>query len=233
MGPGRIYRASCHDPAPRLSHPGIGVRCSAGVPATKQCVDLGFQVVGVDVSPSLIETARREIPVAEFHISDMLSFSSSPPLSFDCVMIFYALWHLPPTEQEQVLRKCLEVHLKSGGWLLFNLMTVNGEYNLDSFMGAPMTSCGLGVEGNEKMMRKLVDKWIDGDGEQLGGTPVGSESSGRWWGITSRRCNGSCCWYLWPHPRVSTVARESSTTEEEALASKRSVNAWINGTLRG
>ena len=74
--------------------------CGAGVPATKQCVELGFQVVGVDVSPSLIEIARREIPGAEFHVSDMLSFASSSasPRSFDCVMIFYALWHLPPVE---------------------------------------------------------------------------------------------------------------------------------------
>ena len=150
--------------------------CGAGVPATKQCVDLGFRVVGVDVSPSLIEIARREIPSAEFHVSDMLSFassSSSSPSSFDCVMIFYALWHLPPVEQEQVLRKCMQVHLKPGGWLLFNLMTVNGEYNLDSFMGSPMTSWGIGVEGNERMIRRLVDDGLidESDGE----TPIGGE----------------------------------------------------------
>ena len=52
-------------------------------------------------------------------------------------------------------------------------MTVNGEYKLDSFMGSPMTSWGVGVEGNERMIRRLVDDGLIDESD--GGTPLGGE----------------------------------------------------------
>lgn len=52
----------------------VELGCGAGVPATRQLVDLGFDVMGVDVSSELIDIARREVEGAHFQVNDMLDF---------------------------------------------------------------------------------------------------------------------------------------------------------------
>ncbi|ORY26054.1 S-adenosyl-L-methionine-dependent methyltransferase, partial [Naematelia encephala] len=128
--------------------------CGAGIPATRQLVELGYNVTGVDVSDSMIRIARTEVPDAEFMVSDMASFV--PTKKYSCVMAFYSLWHLPPAEQSELLQRAAG-WLEPGGWMLFNLMTVEGELKMGDWMGAPMISWGQGVEGNQAMVKKLVD----------------------------------------------------------------------------
>ncbi|ORX39695.1 S-adenosyl-L-methionine-dependent methyltransferase [Kockovaella imperatae] len=146
--------------------------CGSGVPATQQCVKLGYDVTGVDVSSKLIEIARREVPGATFHVSDMISFTPPNGERFDCIMAFYTIWHLPPDEEELILRKAATEWLKPGGWLLFNLMTVKGELKMDEWMGQTMISWGLGEDGNRELVKKLVDEGLiepeskDGTGSQ-------------------------------------------------------------------
>ncbi|KAE9403831.1 hypothetical protein BT96DRAFT_917218 [Gymnopus androsaceus JB14] len=71
--------------------------------------------------------------------------------SFDAVMGFYSLFHLPREEQGLMMKKMIG-WLKPGGWLLFNLGTTEGETVREDWMGAKMYSCGLGIEGNKKML---------------------------------------------------------------------------------
>lgn len=73
------------------------------------------------------------------------------PESFDAVCAFYAIWHLPVEEQAEVITK-MRTWVKRGGKLLFNLRTDEGEHRLPDWMGAPMYSCGVGIEGNRVMV---------------------------------------------------------------------------------
>ena len=131
--------------------------CGSGVPATRQLVELGFRVTAVDVSSSLIDIAKKEVPGAQFLVGDMLTIEVDTSERFDCVMAFYTLWHLPPDEQRQVLVRAAKEWLKPGGYMLFNLMTVEGEVHMGDWMGAPMYSWGQGVEGNMLMTKSLVE----------------------------------------------------------------------------
>lgn len=139
--------------------PVLELGCGAGIPGTQQLVDLGFTVTGVDVSSSMIDIARREVPKAEFYVSDMLPFTPPSNTRYTCVMAFYSRWHLPPSEQAQFLEKSME-WLQPGGWLLFNLMTVDGELKMENWMGSPMISWGQGVDGNRKMVKGLADRGL-------------------------------------------------------------------------
>lgn len=51
----------------------VDLGCGSGIWA-KELVNAGFQVLGVDISPAMIEIARSRVPQAEFHVGSFLQF---------------------------------------------------------------------------------------------------------------------------------------------------------------
>jgi SAM-dependent methyltransferase len=51
----------------------VDLGCGSGIWA-RELVDAGFDVTGVDLSPAMIELARRRVPEAELHVGSFLSF---------------------------------------------------------------------------------------------------------------------------------------------------------------
>lgn len=80
--------------------------------------ELGYTVVGVDLSPQMIVLAQQKAGATyqsiDFHIMD----AAQPvlePAQFDAVVCRHVLWTLP--EPENVLERWMHL-LKRGGWLL-------------------------------------------------------------------------------------------------------------------
>ena len=69
----------------------------------------GREVVGVDISAGQIERARRNVPAATFVEADMTAIAF-PDASFDAVLAFYSLTHVPREELAGLLDR---IH----GWL--------------------------------------------------------------------------------------------------------------------
>lgn len=126
--------------------------CGAGVPSTQILVGHGFDVTGVDISAAQIALARARVPGATLVRGDMTALSFAPA-SFDEVVGFYSIFHLPKEEQGAMVGR-IQGWLKEGGWLLFNLHAAGGDVLREDWMGVPMFSSGLGVDGNREMMRK-------------------------------------------------------------------------------
>ncbi|KAJ3726841.1 S-adenosyl-L-methionine-dependent methyltransferase [Lentinula raphanica] len=143
--------------------------CGAGLPATQQLVDQGFDVTGVDISSSQLALAKEHVPAAHFMQGDMMAIEF-PEQSFDAVMAFYSLFHLPRDEHGLMLKKMVQ-WLKPGGWLLFNTGTKEEERTRD-WMGVKMFSSSLGVEGNEQILAEygleLTDVEAVIDAEMVG-----------------------------------------------------------------
>ncbi|KAF5381163.1 hypothetical protein D9757_009407 [Collybiopsis confluens] len=133
--------------------------CGAGIPATQQLVDQGFDVLGVDISSAQIALAKEHVPAAKYMQGDMMGLELAQG-SFDAVMAFYSLFHLPREEHGPMLGKMIG-WLKPGGWLLFNLRSDDGEFVRDDWMGAKMFSFGLGIEGNRKILESYRDEFTD------------------------------------------------------------------------
>jgi SAM-dependent methyltransferase len=55
----------------------VDLGCGSGIWA-RELTDAGYQVVGVDISPAMIELARRRAPEAEFHVKSFLRFRLPP-----------------------------------------------------------------------------------------------------------------------------------------------------------
>jgi SAM-dependent methyltransferase len=76
----------------------------------------GATAVGVDLSPGMIEVARREQPGAEFRLGDLLSLPAADG-EFGAVIAFYSLIHLTPGELPAALAELYRV-LRPGGLAL-------------------------------------------------------------------------------------------------------------------
>ncbi|KAJ7052328.1 S-adenosyl-L-methionine-dependent methyltransferase [Mycena amicta] len=131
--------------------------CGAGVPATQVLVshDKGFDVTGNDISAAQIALAKQHVPGAKAFIQgDMLGLDF-PAGSFDAVLAFYSIFHLPKEEQEEMIEK-IYGWLKPGGWFLCNFQFENADNKRDGWFKPEVTvfSSGLGVEGTREVFKQ-------------------------------------------------------------------------------
>lgn len=114
----------------------LDIGCGAGLPVAKSLAG-HFNVTGIDISQSQIALARQNVRNAKFILADVMTLSFDDS-SFDVIVMFYVLFHLPREEHASLLQL---VHrwLKPGG-LCIVTVTVNAEepYTEDDFFGTPM-----------------------------------------------------------------------------------------------
>jgi len=94
----------------------LDVGCGCGVPVARALSAAGYDVTGVDVSEVQIDRARSLVPGATFIRADAMSVRFAPA-SFDAVISFYAIFHLP-IEAQPLLLKRAACWLRPSGWLL-------------------------------------------------------------------------------------------------------------------
>ncbi|MFD7924196.1 class I SAM-dependent methyltransferase [Streptomyces sp. NPDC059740] len=99
----------------------LDVGCGTGFPTARQLVDAGLEVVGVDLSATMVARARENVPEAEFHQLDLADLRDGRLGHFDAVAAFFSLLMLPRTEIPHALRM-LHGHLRPGGLLALALV---------------------------------------------------------------------------------------------------------------
>ena len=119
--------------APRARVLDLG--CGAGVPAIKLLAEKGFDVLGLDMSAVQVARARQLVPHATFEQADMVTWEHAPG-SFDAVVSFYALIHVPLEEQRSLLSK-IRLWLRPGGYLLA-IVGFQRWTGIEEYFGAPM-----------------------------------------------------------------------------------------------
>ncbi len=131
----------------------LDLGCGGGLPVTL-ALSQHADVVGVDISAVQIEQARKAVPNATFVVGDMLSQQFEAG-SFDSVVAFYALFHLPREEHRPLLER-VATWLRPGGTLL---VTVAGQshagYTEPDFFGAPMYWSHFDAEWYSALLRDL------------------------------------------------------------------------------
>ena len=78
----------------------------------------GLQVLGIDLSPRMVELAQRLNPGIHFEQGDMLSLKTEDN-AWGGIAAFYSIIHIPRKKVLDVLRELCRV-LKSGGYLLMS-----------------------------------------------------------------------------------------------------------------
>lgn len=91
----------------------LDLGCGAGEPVSAAIADAGHRLTGVDISAAQIERARALIPQATFIESDMTQVDFHPR-SFDLIVAFFALFHVPRELHESLFRSLLNWLLPGG-----------------------------------------------------------------------------------------------------------------------
>lgn len=92
--------------------------CGSGRPVL-ELVDRHHDPVGLDISTSQIAMARERVPAARFAQGDLATLPFEDD-SFDAIVSFYAIIHVPKEEHETVLSEFHRV-LRPGGELLVSM----------------------------------------------------------------------------------------------------------------
>ncbi|MGV9206423.1 MAG: class I SAM-dependent methyltransferase, partial [Promethearchaeia archaeon] len=107
----------------------------SGEPVSKYLVDAGLEVIGVDLSDTMLKMARKNVPEATFLKQDLLNLEFDEE-SFDGIISVFTLFHIPKKDHFSVFLKFYGL-LKSGGILLINTGTHDSE-GFSQFFGVPM-----------------------------------------------------------------------------------------------
>jgi SAM-dependent methyltransferase len=125
--------------------------CGSGVPVAR-ILSRFFRVTGVDFSEAQIELARRLVPEAQFICQDMTELTF-PDNSFDAVVSYYAIIHVPREEHRQLLANFYRM-LKPAGLVLLCLGAGDLRDDLDDFLGTSMYWSHYDAETNLRLVRE-------------------------------------------------------------------------------
>jgi SAM-dependent methyltransferase len=131
----------------------LDLGCGAGVPCTQFFVAQGHDVTGVDISAAQIDLAREHVPQPRRLVHGDMMALEFPAESFNVVVAFYSIIHLPKQEQGGLVRKIQEWLVGGRGLFLGNFVTAEGDSVETDWLedGADMFWSGLGVEGTRGM----------------------------------------------------------------------------------
>jgi SAM-dependent methyltransferase len=114
----------------------LDLGCGAGVPIARRLAER-FEVTGVDISERQVELARRNVPGVTFIHGDMAA-QAFPEASFDAVVAFFSIFHLP-REEHGALFRSIASWLRPGGYLVASTGVYSDPGTVEEdWLGAPM-----------------------------------------------------------------------------------------------
>ena len=117
----------------------LDLGCGPGNPMAAYLLAQGFDICGVDSSPTMISLAQGNFPEREWIVADMRALSLGRTV--DGVMAWDSFFHLNYDDQRQMF-PIFRAHAKPGAPLLFTSGTQHGEA-IGRFRGEPLYHASL------------------------------------------------------------------------------------------
>ena len=127
----------------------LDLGCGAGVPSTRSLAER-FRVVGADISDVQIGLARENVPTATFIRADLLDLAF-PDGTFDGIVAFYSISHLPREEHPQLFSR-IKRWLRPGGMFLASLGAGDISGWTGEWLGVPMFFSSHDAETNRRVL---------------------------------------------------------------------------------
>ncbi|MFC5718901.1 class I SAM-dependent DNA methyltransferase [Streptomyces gamaensis] len=131
----------------------LDVGCGTGLPTARQLTGAGHRVVGVDLSPGMLELARAHVPEAEFHLADLAELRDGRLGLFDGATAFFSLLMLPRAEIPHALRM-LRSLLRPGGLLALSMVEADVDDFAMPFLGHTIRVSGYLREELRQVVRE-------------------------------------------------------------------------------
>ncbi len=129
----------------------LDLGCGTGVPIARTLARM-HSVVGVDMSGGQLTLAREQAPSASLIRADM-STVAFRPASFDAVVSFYAIFHLPLSEHAPLIAR-ISTWLKPGGYLMATFSPSREEGYTEDFFGAEMYWSNLSLSESRALLEQ-------------------------------------------------------------------------------
>jgi SAM-dependent methyltransferase len=124
--------------------------CGAGIPMTAALAK-GRTITGIDISATQLEMARRNVPSATFLQADMTTLAFEPA-SFDAVVAFYSLTHVPRDEIAELLGR-IRSWLRPGGVFIASLGADDDPGTVEQdWLGVDMYFSQFGPKANRRLV---------------------------------------------------------------------------------
>jgi 2-polyprenyl-3-methyl-5-hydroxy-6-metoxy-1,4-benzoquinol methylase len=117
----------------------LDVGCGMGEPIARYLLQAGYQVTGIDSSPSLILTCRTRFPTSDWRVTDMRQLALGK--RFDGLIAWDSFFHLNMDDQRAMFPR-FAAHALPGAPLLFTTGADRGEA-IGSFCGEPLYHASL------------------------------------------------------------------------------------------
>jgi SAM-dependent methyltransferase len=132
----------------------LDIGCGTGRPVCSRLADAGHDVLGIDISGSMIEDAKTKVPNAAFKKMDVVEFSPGPA-TYDAVTVFFSM--IASVTQEQIRQNIQNIHtwLKLGGIFVFATVPVAGNNLEIKWMGRPVTVSSLEADEAVNWIRQV------------------------------------------------------------------------------
>ena len=97
---------------------------------------LGVDVIGIDISPGMIEVAKRTYPSVEYRVGDMVD-SDMPDESLGAIVALYSIIHLERHQVRPTMSEMFRV-LVPGGGVLVSFHKGRGALHEEESLGKPI-----------------------------------------------------------------------------------------------
>lgn len=141
----------------------LDVGCGSGVPIAEYLVKHEFSVTGVDGSKELINIAKLNVPTLDGICSDIRTFR--PEISFDGIIEWWCLFHLPVQDQLKLLEKFFE-WLNPGGTLQFTSGETNFKGRNNDMLNEPLLFFSADKAIYEQKLKELNFKILSCQSDQ-------------------------------------------------------------------
>jgi SAM-dependent methyltransferase len=138
--------------------PVLDVGCGPGI-VTEHLTGLGLDASGVDLSPRMIEHARREYPHLRFSVASATELDLAPA-SLGGVLGWWSLFNLPRESLPGVLRAFAEA-LVPGGQALIGTHVGDGDLRRTEGYGGLPVSWTTHLYRPEELTKMLVDAGLE------------------------------------------------------------------------
>ena len=112
----------------------LDIGCGMAEPIARYLLDAGFQVVGIDSSPTLVQLAADRFPDSKWIVADMRQLELGR--RFDGILAWDSFFHLTPDDQRDMFPRFAS-HAAPGAPLMFTSGPAHGEAT-GSYCGEPL-----------------------------------------------------------------------------------------------
>ncbi|MEW2514386.1 class I SAM-dependent methyltransferase [Streptomyces sp. NPDC046870] len=122
----------------------LDVGSGTGRPTAQTLTEAGHRVLGIDISPVMVDLAARQVPGAEFRLADIRK-TPLPEDSFDAACAYFSLLQMSRAEQAAVVAKLARA-VRPGGFAALATVPLDLEDAEGLFMGQPVRVTSFAAE---------------------------------------------------------------------------------------